>query len=58
MKWPTGRYNGRKIDGFYVSFCLHLLDWQWRPLWRWNFGEPYFLWLCFTWRARLSFNDL
>ena len=57
MKWPTGKFNGKKIDGFQVSFKLHLLWWNWKPLLSMNFGEPYFIWLCFTFRAQKSFRD-
>lgn len=56
MKWPTGKYNGRRIDGFLVSLELHLLWWAWRPRIQWNFGEPYAIWLCFTCRARPSYD--
>lgn len=57
MKWPRGRYNGWPIEGFLVSFEVHLLWWEWWPMCRWNFGEPYFIWLCFSWRARLRYNQ-
>lgn len=52
MKWPTGRYNGRRIEGFAFRFRLHALFWYWRPRIGWNFGEPYFRWLCFSMDAR------
>lgn len=55
MRWPRGKYNGKRIDGFYVSLQLHLLYWQWRPLFQRNWGEPYFIWLCFTLRGAKSF---
>jgi len=51
MRWPRGRYNGRRIEGFRVHFTLHLLFWRFRPLMHWNHGEPRFTWLCFTWMA-------
>lgn len=57
MKWPRGRWNGQKTDGFLVSFKVHVLWWIWRPLWSWNFGMPYFIWLCFSLRAETSFRD-
>lgn len=55
MRWPRGKYNGYHIEGFEVSFMLHVLAWYWRPLARWNHGEPYFIWLCFTWRAKAAY---
>jgi hypothetical protein len=57
MSWPRGKYNGRPIEGFLVSFSVHLLWWQWKPLLRWNFGEPYFIWLCFSWRAKAEYHE-
>lgn len=51
MRWPRGRYNGRRIEGFRVHFTLHLLDWRIKPLLHWNHGEPRLSWLCFTWMA-------
>lgn len=56
MRWPRGKYNGWPIEGFQVTFGLHLLSWWWLPIARWNFGEPYLLWLCFTWRAKPSYS--
>lgn len=56
MKWPTGKYNGKRIDGFKVSLEVHLLWWNWKPVFSANFGEPYFIWLCFSIRARLNFE--
>lgn len=55
VKWPRGRYNGQRIDGFQVSFRVHLLWWRWRPVIRWNYGEPYFIWLCVSLRGEMSF---
>jgi hypothetical protein len=51
MRWPRGKYNGRRIEGFRLHFVLHVLDWYWKPLLHWNHGEPRFSWLCFTWMA-------
>lgn len=56
MKWPTGKYNGKRIDGFKVSAKIHLLWWNWLPKASFNFGEPYFIWLCFTFRAEASYE--
>lgn len=56
MHWPKGKYNGRKIDGFSIAIHLHMLDWYWKPITRRNFGEPYFIWLCVTIRAKPSYE--
>ena len=48
MRWPRGKYNGRRIEGFQLLLKLHLLWWRWKPLMHWNFGEPRFTWLCIT----------
>lgn len=58
MNWPKGKYNGQRIDGFKVSVTVHLLYWAWRPLCRWSFGEPYLIWLCFTLRAKASYEGI
>lgn len=54
-KWPRGKYNGRRIDGFRFSFSLHLLRWYWKPKMSWNFGEPYFIWFCFNLRVEANY---
>ena len=43
IRWPRGRYNGDRIDGFKVSLRLHLSYWWWRPRIAWNHGAPYIL---------------
>lgn len=55
MRWPRGKYNGRRIEGFRVHFVLHVIDWYWKPLMQWNHGEPRFSWLCFTWMASAQY---
>lgn len=56
MSWPRGRYNGRRIDGFSFNGQVHLLWWYWLPRFYWDFGQPHIHWLCFTMRARLSYE--
>lgn len=30
MKWPTGKYNGKRIEGWEIKFQLRLLTpWSW-----------------------------
>lgn len=53
--WPRGKYNGNYIQGFEFKFQLHFLWWKWKPIFRWNFGEPFFIWLCFSFRFYLEF---
>lgn len=57
LKWPRGRYNRNRIDGFLVSFKVHLLWWSWCPRASWNFGMPYLIWLCFSLRGEVSFEN-
>lgn len=58
MKWPRGRYNGQRIEGFKVSFSLRVLSLREfiRPHIAWNFGEPCIIWLFFAIRAKLEFE--
>lgn len=56
MKWPKGKYNGLRIDGFSISITLHLLWWVWAPIISMNFGEPYLVWLCISVRLKLNFE--
>ena len=56
MRWPRGRFNGKRIDGFGLQFRLHLRWWHWKPRASWNLGQPYLLWLCFTLRAEPSYE--
>ncbi len=30
-KWPTGKYNGKKIGGFIIKIEINLLWWAWKP---------------------------
>jgi hypothetical protein len=48
LRWPRGRYNGDRIDGLEARASVHLLWWRWFPILKWNFGAPYFHWLCFS----------
>jgi hypothetical protein len=57
VSWPRGKYNGRRIEGFKFQFDMHLLWWNWKPRFRWNYGEPYFIWLCFTFRLRAYYEE-
>ena len=56
MKWPKGKYNGERISGFKFSFAVHLLWWNWMPIIKFNFGEPYFIWLCFSLRGYIEYE--
>jgi hypothetical protein len=56
LRWPRGRYNGRRIDGFKIQVGVHLLFWNWRPRVSMNFGNPYVIWLCFSLRAEASYS--
>ena len=56
MRWPRGKYNGRRIEGFKVSLHLHLLRWYLIPRWSVKNAEAYCLWLCWTVRAEASYR--
>ena len=56
IRWPRGRYNGRRITGGKVSFGFDLSMFDWRPTARMNFGQPYFIWLGFVFRAERTFE--
>jgi len=30
MKWPRGKYNGKRMVGVKILFRINLLHWQWR----------------------------
>jgi len=55
-RWPRGKYNGWRIEGFKISFAVHLLTWFFRPIVKWNYGEPFFIWLCFSIRGYREFD--
>lgn len=55
-RWPHGKYNGRRIKGFSVSFELDLLWRQWIPRFQWNFGMPMLRWLCVVVRAEAEYE--
>ena len=59
FRWPRGRYNGKRIAGFSLKVGLDLIWWHWKPVCRWNFGQPFVWWLCFNLRAEpvYHFND-
>lgn len=40
VRWPSGKYNGRRIGGFQIDFKLNILGW-WKIKMRWCHGEPY-----------------
>jgi hypothetical protein len=56
IKWPRGKYNGCRIEGAKVCIAVHVLSWRLFPLVTWNFGEPVFIWLCFTVRAKCEYE--
>ena len=32
MKWPRGRYNGRRIVGIEFYIVIDVTDWRWIPV--------------------------
>lgn len=45
MKWPTGRYNGKRIVGIEFKIVLDITTWRWVPIVGHCVGM--FHWLCF-----------
>lgn len=35
MKWPRGKYNGRRIGGFRIDFEFNLCWWAFSLSWNW-----------------------
>ena len=56
IKWPRGKHNGQRIDGFLISLKIHFLWWHWKPVYSFNSGEPYFIWLFFSIRAMANYD--
>lgn len=57
IRWPRGKYNGRRIVGFSVKFRVNLTMWRPLPLMRWNFGELMAAWLCFVVHCGVEYGD-
>lgn len=38
MKWPKGKYNGKRIVGFSIKFTIDITYWNFK--FYWNFGQP------------------
>ena len=32
MRWPKGRYNGRRIIGIEFKIAIDITDWRWLPV--------------------------
>lgn len=45
LRWPRGKYNGRRITGVSVKVRFDLAHCMWKPKASWSFGMPYFAWL-------------
>lgn len=58
LKWPRGKYNGRRITGFGVDARLDVALWLWKPRASWNWGQPYFRWLFFIIRLNPVYHYL
>ena len=56
IKWPKGKYNGQRVEGFQITFVLHLLYWKWVPILYCKFGLFYTVWLCFTVRCQTEYE--
>jgi len=48
MRWPRGRYNGRRFAGIEIKLEINVLWWYWLPILRLSYIHgSYFHWLCF-----------
>jgi hypothetical protein len=54
MKWPCGKYNGKRIVGIRVSLEIDLSQWWFSA--SGNFGEPYLIVGPFTFRFYLVYR--
>lgn len=54
MKWPRGKYNGRRIVGIEFKLKLDLTTWRWLPLYLRDCGGLH--WLCFRTWTQLNYD--
>ena len=64
MKWPRGRYNGKRIAGFEIRVVVNVFDWVW---WPWFSGWRRYskrlrwpicvVWLCFLVSVEPEYED-
>lgn len=55
VKWPRGKYNGRRIVGVCVKFKLDLLKWYWKPIISLKHMK-YAHWLCFRFHFETNYD--
>lgn len=56
IRWPRGRYNGRRITGLKVTFIWRCDMIDWIPVFKSNYGEPYVMWLGFQIRTEVTYH--
>ena len=56
MKWPRGRYNGKRIVGVRFAVRIDITDWAWRPK-RIRYASAVY-WLCFIVRLEWEYEFL
>jgi hypothetical protein len=56
MKWPKGKYNGRRIVGARLHIRINLLMWRWVP--RAEIHNLYGQYLVIHWLPWYSFVEL
>lgn len=61
MKWPRGKYNGRRIVGIHFQAILNVTTWRWVPSFAaWEFAGGIH-WLCIltwtNWKYEDRFHD-
>ncbi len=55
MKWPVGKYNGRRIVGITFKIVLDVTEWRWIPTIGHDCGM--FHWLCWRSWTEATYED-
>jgi hypothetical protein len=56
IRWPRGKYNGRRITGGSVKLTFDTELFYFRPRASWGYGQPYFCWLGFRIGAEAQYG--
>jgi len=56
LKWPRGKYNGKRIDGIKISLSIHLTYWNFMLRVKCLFGYIVLEFLCFTLRVSVEYD--
>ena len=56
LKWPRGKYNGKRIDGIKISLSIHLTYWNFMPRVDYYLGLLRIEFLCVTVRVSVEYD--